>query len=74
MTSYLDVAEQEGAKVLTGGRGDGWWVKPTVLANVSQDMRVVREEIFGPVVMVQPFDGRFSREFFTEAKAVVIEI
>jgi aminomuconate-semialdehyde/2-hydroxymuconate-6-semialdehyde dehydrogenase len=57
VTGYLDIAEQEGAKVLTGGRGDGWSVKPTVLVNVDQSMRVVREEIFGPVVVIQPFDG-----------------
>ena len=53
---YLDLAAAEGAKVRTGGRGDGWWVKPTVLVDVRQDMRVCREEIFGPVVVVQPFD------------------
>jgi aminomuconate-semialdehyde/2-hydroxymuconate-6-semialdehyde dehydrogenase len=57
VTGYLHVAEQEGAKMLTGGAGDGWWVRPTVLVNVSQDMRVCREEIFGPVVCIQPFDG-----------------
>lgn len=57
VTSYLDIAEGEGAKLLTGGQADGWWVKPTVLVNVEQDMRVCREEIFGPVVVVQPFDG-----------------
>ncbi|MEZ5218575.1 MAG: aldehyde dehydrogenase [Ilumatobacteraceae bacterium] len=57
VTGYLDLAEQEGTKMLTGGRADGWWVKPTILVDVSQDMRVCREEIFGPVVVVQPFDG-----------------
>jgi aminomuconate-semialdehyde/2-hydroxymuconate-6-semialdehyde dehydrogenase len=57
VTSYLDLAPEEGAKVLTGGRADGWWVRPTVLADVSPSMRVCREEIFGPVVTVQPFDG-----------------
>ncbi len=140
VTGYLDVAAAEGAKVLTGGRGDGWSVRPTVLVDVTQEMRVCREEIFGPVVVVQPFDeedqavdlandsryglnamvftenlrrahrvagrlragtvwvncffvrdlrapfggykdsgigregGRYSREFFTEAKAVVMEV
>ncbi len=57
VSGYLDIAEGEGAKVLTGGPADGWWVRPTVLTNVTQDMRVCREEIFGPVVVVQPFDG-----------------
>jgi aminomuconate-semialdehyde/2-hydroxymuconate-6-semialdehyde dehydrogenase len=140
VTSYLQVASDEGAKLLTGGVADGWFVRPTVLTNVNPAMRVCREEIFGPVVTVQPFDseddaismandspyglnamvfteslrrahrvaarlragtvwvncffvrdlrapfggygdsgigregGRFSREFFTEAKAVVIEV
>jgi aminomuconate-semialdehyde/2-hydroxymuconate-6-semialdehyde dehydrogenase len=57
VTGYLDLAAAEGAKVRTGGQGDGWWVRPTVLVDVRQDMRVCREEIFGPVVVVQPFDG-----------------
>ena len=57
VTGYLDVAEHEGAKMLTGGRAEGWWVRPTVLVNVTPGMRIVREEIFGPVVVVQPFDG-----------------
>ncbi|MEZ5251969.1 MAG: aldehyde dehydrogenase family protein [Ilumatobacteraceae bacterium] len=56
VTSYLDIAESEGAKILCGGQADGWWVKPTVLVNVDQEMRVCREEIFGPVVTVIPFD------------------
>jgi aminomuconate-semialdehyde/2-hydroxymuconate-6-semialdehyde dehydrogenase len=56
VTGYLDLAAAEGAKVRTGGRADGWWVRPTVLVDVRQDMAVCREEIFGPVVVVQPFD------------------
>lgn len=56
VTGYLDVAAAEGAKVLTGGRGEGWSVRPTVLVDVTPDMRVCREEIFGPVVVVLPFD------------------
>jgi aminomuconate-semialdehyde/2-hydroxymuconate-6-semialdehyde dehydrogenase len=57
VTGYLDLAAAEGAKVGTGGRGDDWWVRPTVLVDVRQDMRVCREEVFGPVVVVQPFDS-----------------
>ena len=56
VNSYLDIAADEGAKALCGGAADGWWVKPTVLVNVEQSMRVCREEIFGPVVCVLPFD------------------
>ena len=50
---------KEGAKVLTGGdapSSPGFFVKPTVLANVRPDMKVVREEIFGPVLVAQRFE------------------
>lgn len=55
---YIASGKDEGAEVLAGGEafGDqGYYVKPTVLANVSPDMRVVREEIFGPVLAAQSF-------------------
>ena len=35
----------------------GWYVRPTVFADVTNEMRIAREEIFGPVLMVIPFDG-----------------
>lgn len=58
---YLDSAREEGARVVTGGaRADvarGFFVQPTVLADVTRDMRVAREEIFGPVITVIPYDG-----------------
>ncbi|MET8310873.1 aldehyde dehydrogenase [Micromonospora sp. NPDC005173] len=54
---------RSGARVVTGGAAatvpgleDGFFVQPTVLANVTNDMTVAREEIFGPVVVVIPFD------------------
>lgn len=56
---YLDSAREEGAMALTGGErsgSSGYFVKPTVLVNTAPDMRVVREEIFGPVVVAMPFD------------------
>jgi phenylacetaldehyde dehydrogenase len=56
---YIDSGVGQGAKVATGGgrAGDrGYFVKPTVLVDARQDMRVVQEEIFGPVVVALPYD------------------
>jgi len=55
---YLESGLSEGAKAVTGGsrQGDkGYFVKPTVLVNTTDKMKVVREEIFGPVVTAIPF-------------------
>jgi phenylacetaldehyde dehydrogenase len=55
---YLESGLAEGAKAVTGGArvGDkGYFVKPTVLVNTNENMKVVREEIFGPVVTAIPF-------------------
>ena len=56
---YLDAGFSEGATAVTGGhkKGDkGYFVEPTVLVNAREDMKVVQEEIFGPVVAAMPFD------------------
>ena len=56
---YIESGRKEGAKVMTGGdaaASPGFYVKPTVLANVRPDMKVVREEIFGPVLVAQRFE------------------
>jgi phenylacetaldehyde dehydrogenase len=56
---YLRTGAEEGAEAITGGarRGEtGYFVEPTVLVNTRDEMTVVREEIFGPVVTVQPFE------------------
>jgi phenylacetaldehyde dehydrogenase len=56
---YIDSGRKEGAKVMVGGEapaGDGFFVRPTVLADVRPEMKVVREEIFGPVLVAQRFD------------------
>ncbi|MWJ28555.1 aldehyde dehydrogenase family protein [Halomonas sp. ZH2S] len=56
---YIDKAEQEGARVLRGAEvpdDGGYYVSPIVLADVTQDMTVAREEIFGPVLSVIVFD------------------
>ncbi|MEU0585472.1 aldehyde dehydrogenase family protein [Streptomyces sp. NPDC006132] len=58
--SYVELGRKEGAVVVTGGeRPDlptGFYVAPTLLADCTNAMRVAREEIFGPVVVVIPFD------------------
>ena len=58
VTGYLRSGADEGARALCGGRqvaGSGYFVEPTVLVDTSNDMKVVREEIFGPVVTASPF-------------------
>merc|ERR1712029_331952 len=53
---YVDIGKQQGAKLLTGGAryGDrGYFVQPTVFGDVSDDMRICQEEIFGPVQAIQ---------------------
>ncbi len=55
---YLEAGFSEGAKALVGGKkasDRGYFVEPTVLVNTKEDMKVVREEIFGPVVAAMPF-------------------
>ena len=57
---YLDAGQNAGAEVVVGGgraADRGYFVQPTILANTSNDMSVVREEIFGPVVCAIPFDS-----------------
>jgi aldehyde dehydrogenase (NAD+) len=62
--SYVDIGRDEGAELVAGGHrlqeggfADGYFVEPTVFANVRNDMRIAREEIFGPVAALIPFDG-----------------
>jgi betaine-aldehyde dehydrogenase len=54
--SYIDTGKSEGATLATGGRGEGCFLYPTVFLDAKPEMRIVREEIFGPVVAVMPFD------------------
>ncbi|EKD60042.1 MAG: hypothetical protein ACD_54C00971G0001 [uncultured bacterium] len=59
--SYLGVARGEGAEAVLGGGiptglGDGWFVEPTIFTGVNNQMRIAREEVFGPVLSVIPFD------------------
>lgn len=61
--SYLDIGRQEGARLVVGGEvprlqsfEKGFFVRPTVFADVQDGMRIAREEIFGPVMSVLVFD------------------
>lgn len=61
--SYLDIARGEGAEcVLGGGKpaaaelADGWFVEPSIFTGVDNSMRIAREEVFGPILSVIPFD------------------
>ncbi|MGI8543230.1 MAG: aldehyde dehydrogenase [Aridibacter sp.] len=62
--SYIELAKEEGGQILTGGNQfkpegrckNGYFVEPTIIENLPHDCRTNQEEIFGPVVSVQPFD------------------
>ena len=54
---WVDEAVAAGGRILTGGVRDGSSYAPTVLADVPDDARVMRDEVFGPVLVVAPFDG-----------------
>ena len=60
--SYIRLGIDEGAEILVGGEGRptgldrGWFVQPTVFTGVNNDMRIAREEIFGPVLCVIPYE------------------
>src|SRR5580692_8851591 len=59
--SYIHLGIDEGAALLTGGEGrpdgleQGWFVRPTIFTHVANQMRIAREEIFGPVLCVIPY-------------------
>ncbi|MGW8379490.1 aldehyde dehydrogenase family protein [Streptomyces sp. ODS28] len=60
--AYLDIARQEGARLVTGGRrpddpalANGFFLLPTIFADCDRSMRIVQEEVFGPVVTVERF-------------------
>jgi acyl-CoA reductase-like NAD-dependent aldehyde dehydrogenase len=64
VTGYIQKGIDEGAKLVTGGPGkpegvnpDGFFVQPTVFSEVSNDMTIAREEIFGPVLSILPYDS-----------------
>jgi phenylacetaldehyde dehydrogenase len=56
---YIEIGQAEGARLVCGGgrvEREGYFVQPTILACERNDLRVVQEEIFGPVLVVLPFD------------------
>lgn len=62
--SYVDIGGSEGAELVCGGKrlggelASGYFIEPTIFTNVNNAMRVAREEIFGPVACIIPFDSR----------------
>ena len=62
--SYIALAKEEGGSILTGGEAvqmdgelsEGWYLRPTVIEGLDEQCRTNQEEIFGPVVTLQPFD------------------
>lgn len=56
IAAWLSEAQMDGAALLAGGTREGRMITPAILADVKADMKVVREEIFGPVVTLTPYD------------------
>ena len=59
--SYIKLGQDEGATLIAGGKmrpdkGNGYFIEPTCFADVRNDMRIAQEEIFGPVLVVIPFE------------------
>tara|TARA_R100000322_G_scaffold39804_12_gene24823 strand:- start:25902 stop:27365 length:1464 start_codon:yes stop_codon:yes gene_type:complete len=68
--NYIAKGLEEGARLVAGGRRverDGWYLEPTVFADVTDDMTIAREEIFGPVMCVLDFTD--EAEVMTRANA-----
>src|SRR6202012_4380358 len=58
---YIELGKKEGARLLAGGKarpdkGSGFFVEPTCFVDVNNKMRIAQEEIFGPVLVVIPFE------------------
>jgi aldehyde dehydrogenase (NAD+) len=68
--NYIRIGQEEGATLLAGGEGRpdglraGWFVKPTIFTRANNQMRIAREEIFGPVLTIIPYEN--------EAEAIAI--
>jgi betaine-aldehyde dehydrogenase len=73
--SYIEIAKKEGAKLMTGGKASddpklrgGFFVEPTVFAEVNQSMRIANEEVFGPVLSVLKWSD--EEKLFADVNAV----
>ncbi len=53
---WINESVEQGARILTGGKREGSFVEPTVITGTRTDMKVCAEEIFGPVVVIEPYD------------------
>ena len=60
---YIEIAKRDGARCVLGGVratrpecGDGWFVEPTIFTGVTNDMRIAREEVFGPILSILKFE------------------
>jgi (Z)-2-((N-methylformamido)methylene)-5-hydroxybutyrolactone dehydrogenase len=60
--NYIGIAQKEGAQLALGGKpaarpecGEGWFIEPTIFSSVNNQMRIAREEVFGPVLSIIPF-------------------
>jgi phenylacetaldehyde dehydrogenase len=75
VSDYIQSGSNEGARVVVGGQGSvrekGYFIRPTVLTNVSSDMTVVREEIFGPVLVATPFKDNDIEAIAREANDTI---
>jgi acyl-CoA reductase-like NAD-dependent aldehyde dehydrogenase len=61
VTSYIESGKEQGAEALAGGNGGGngdggYFIEPTLFTGVTDDMKIAREEIFGPVLVAMPYD------------------
>ena len=75
--SYIDLARSEGGKILCGGNAttpenephlsEGYYIQPTIIEGLNFDCRVNQEEVFGPVVTIQPFESDEEAVYFANS-------
>ena len=73
--SYIELAKEEGGTILTGGKriklngehSEGYYISPTIIEGLTQECRTNQEEIFGPVVTIQPFENDAEALAFANA-------